>query len=283
VEQMRFENIAPQIDIPSDLAVCVDRDQYHQVLVNMILNSRHAIFPKGSGSIKIYTENKEDGVNLCIKDDGIGMDEETKSMIFTPFFTTKGATQSNAFNIRGTGLGLSVCESIVKSHGGRISLESQTGTGTTFKIFIPNSSITTIVSDPKKSARAEELNISGLKIFVVDDEQDICVPMAKTLSLLGCKDAKAITSPSEALNLIRLAPPDILFLDVMMPGISGLQILDTIKKEKLPITTVLMSGKLDISIDELKTRGAFGFLDKPFDNAEVVNLIGKFMKKKSKM
>ncbi|MFZ2655523.1 MAG: PAS domain S-box protein [Victivallales bacterium] len=272
LEQMRLENISPEMDIPEDIEICADRDQFQQVFVNLFLNARHAMCPKGFGTIKVSAERFGGGVSIRVKDNGVGMSEETKKMIFTPFFTTKGALAGNPLNIKGSGLGLSVCDSIVRMHGGQIGFESQEGIGTTFIIYIPDCRDSASTGD-NASKMAPDIGIGDIKILVVDDEPDICLPLARTLSHLGCKKTRATFSPFEALTFIQADPPDLIFLDMMMSGISGVQILDRIRDEKKNISVVLMSGKLDVDVEELKKLGALGFIQKPFGREEVKTVL----------
>lgn len=102
--------------------------QVNQVILNMLVNAAQAIDEEGDIWIKTYVEDNY--VVAEIKDNGSGMDEETRSKIFDPFFTTKPV------NV-GTGLGLSISYGIIEKHGGRIDVESAVGEGTTFKIYIP--------------------------------------------------------------------------------------------------------------------------------------------------
>ncbi|HCE47053.1 MAG TPA: hypothetical protein DET40_26190 [Lentisphaeria bacterium] len=273
LEQMRLENISPEIDVPEDLELCADRDQIQQVFVNLFLNARHAICQKGFGSIKVSAERFGKGVSIRVKDNGVGMNEDTKKMIFTPFFTTKGAFANNLLHIKGSGLGLSVCDSIVRMHGGQIGFESQEGAGTTFIIYIPDCRNEAGAGKDSADMKVLEISVSDLKVLVVDDEPDICLPLARTLTHLGCKKTRATFSPFEALTYIQADPPDLIFLDMMMSGISGVQILDRIREEKKNISVVLMSGKLDVDVDELKKLGAMGFIQKPFGREEVKTVL----------
>ena len=273
LEQMRLENIAPVMDIPEGLEINADRNQLHQALVNIFLNARHAIYPKGFGQIRVLAERNEGKVTIRVSDNGVGMNEQTRRKIFLPFFTTKGAFAVNTLNIKGAGLGLSVCGNIVQMHGGQISVESQEGAGTTFIIVIPDGGEKRLSSKTVKSGTDMHKDFSELKILVLDDEPDICLPLSRTLNYLGCRKTESTVSPFEALNLIQVDPPDILFLDVLMPGMSGMQLLERIKDEGRKICVIMMSGKLDVDIEAFKKAGASGFLQKPFGRDEVLEIL----------
>jgi two-component system NtrC family sensor kinase len=273
LEQMRLENISPVMEIPEGLEINADRDQLQQVLVNMFLNARHAIYPKGFGQVRVSAERDGCKVNIRVSDDGVGMNEQTKRKIFLPFFTTKGAFSVNTLNIKGSGLGLPVCSNIVQMHGGHISVESQEGVGTTFVIVIPDN-CEKQPSDIKMESGANVQNdFSGLKILVVDDEPDICYPLSKILNCLGCKETRAAVSPFEALKLVQADPPDLIFMDILMSGMSGLQLLERIKEQKSKICVIMMSGKLDVDLEEFRKAGASGFLQKPFGREEIIKFL----------
>ncbi len=282
MEQMRIENISPEIDIPDTLEIYADRDQLQQVVVNMFINSRHAIYPKGTGRIRVSAAHSGNGVDIRISDDGTGMNEETKKRIFTPFFTTKGAFADNILNIKGSGLGLSVCNNIVRMHGGSISFESEEGTGTVFTIHIPDPKDIGVQGKADPAGRGLPGEFSELRILVVDDEPQICVSLSKLLCLLGCSRPRTTTSPFEAVKIASENPPDLVFLDILMSGISGLQALKQIREKHKDIFIVLMSGKLDLNIDELKAMGASGFLQKPFSKSHILDVLNSAKRNRKK-
>ncbi len=119
-------------EIPADLPrLHADYQQLEQVMVNLYLNAIDAM-PRGGElaiSAQAHGSNGTGSVAIAVTDTGFGIDEETLARIFQPFYTAK--------KTRGLGLGLPICERIVKNHGGRIDVESQVGQGTTFKIIIP--------------------------------------------------------------------------------------------------------------------------------------------------
>jgi signal transduction histidine kinase len=114
-----------EADIPS---VQADRDQIIQVLINLVMNSLHAM-PDG-GTLRLSLDRENGHVRLGVSDTGHGIPEETRSKVFDPFFTTKDFG-------KGTGLGLTVVKGIVEEHGGTITVESVVGKGTTFWIRLP--------------------------------------------------------------------------------------------------------------------------------------------------
>jgi signal transduction histidine kinase len=108
----------------------VDPDAFRQVLLNLFHNAIEAM-PRG-GELRLTTIGEPDRIGVAVADAGVGMDEETRKRIFTPFFTTRSGVDGRS------GLGLSVSRQIVESHGGTIEVESQPGRGSTFTIWLPS-------------------------------------------------------------------------------------------------------------------------------------------------
>ena len=128
--QLRFQNIEIEKNYTNELVALFDSSQIEQVLLNLLINSMHAIKPKGKGKISIAVHDLENSVEIIFKDDGIGMNNETMERIFEPFFTTKGAYAKDEYDISGTGLGLSVTNAIINQHHGSISVKSEVNAGT---------------------------------------------------------------------------------------------------------------------------------------------------------
>jgi two-component system, sporulation sensor kinase E len=128
-ERIAHSRIAVEKSIEADVpAVSADRDQLIQVLINLVVNSLHAM-PEG-GRLRLSLDREGGHVRLGVSDTGHGMPEETRSKVFDPFFTTKDFG-------KGTGLGLTVVKGIIEEHGGTIAVESAVDKGTTFWIRLP--------------------------------------------------------------------------------------------------------------------------------------------------
>jgi DNA-binding response OmpR family regulator len=182
-----------------------------------------------------------DYVLLSIKDNGCGMDKETALHIFEPFFTTKKAG-------KGTGLGLSTVYGIVKSHGGWIEVESTVGKGTVFDVYLPRFNgehkESKTISEQSESYEA----IGGNEtILVVDDEAQILEAVREKLEDLGYKVLTA-DNGEKALEIIKKKRKniDLVILDEVLPGISGIEVLQNIRRLS-PRTKVLMHSGKDLS------------------------------------
>jgi PAS domain S-box-containing protein len=269
-------NIEVIPDIAADLdKVYGDPTQLQQVLLNLCVNARDAM-PTG-GTLRISARPQPDsaGVLLEIGDTGTGMGEEVQKHLFEPFFTTKGPG-------KGTGLGLSVVFGIVRSHGGHINVFSQPGKGTRFCIRLPSTLRRTIpaamrLSRSGSSMRAVQRSSSALhkavtfggneKLLLIDDDSMLRDTMFQLLANLGYK-VHVEPSGADALKFIDSTPgfvPNVVLLDVVMPGLSGLPLFHELRK-RLPSTPViLMSGySADQTVTEMLNAGAQELVQKPF-------------------
>ncbi len=130
------DGIALRVQVQPDLCVDGDQVQLEQVLLNLLINARHAMLGKG-GALTIKAGTVENGqLRIQVIDTGPGIPEKLLPKIFQPFFTTKGTARRG--ETKGTGLGLSICKDIVEHHHGRIEVQSEVGKGTTFSIYLPS-------------------------------------------------------------------------------------------------------------------------------------------------
>ena len=211
-----FEDVAP---------VWANEARIEQVLLNLLLNAAQAL-PEQSAEtneIRVVVRAKDAQHAIVeISDNGVGIAPQTLRRIFDPFFTTKPVGL-------GTGLGLSICHTIVTSLGGRISVDSQLGEGTTFRIVLPNQSLDSSQARDSSSARSEgEQRAARARVLVVDDE----VAIANTLrDLLHVDhDVTALSSGHSALALLQAGGEfDVIFCDLMMPQVSGMDLYDQLR------------------------------------------------------
>jgi PAS domain S-box-containing protein len=250
-------------------AVDVDRGQMEQVFMNLYVNAWQAM--PGGGDIFLETGNDTLGdeeaipnavragryVKITVTDTGVGMNERTRDRVFEPFFTTKEMG-------RGTGLGLAMVYGIVKGHEGMINVRSEPGQGTTFNIYLPASA--QAVSEEKKDS--ERIMKGTETILLVDDEPMILTVSKGMLEHLGYRVYVA-GSGQEALALFmdKGDEIDLVVLDMIMPGISGGETFDRLRKIKPGIRVLLASGySIEGQAQEILDRGCNGFLQKPFEH-----------------
>jgi CheY-like chemotaxis protein len=194
------------------------------------------------------------------------MSEETRAHIFEPFFTTKGGG-------KGTGLGLATVDAIVKNHGGFIVCGSRVGKGTTFRILFP-------VMEGESPEEPKQ-NHSGLKtsgggtegVLLVDDEKPILSLLNEILERHGYRVTTA-TSGEAAISTYCRRPADLVILDMDMPGMDGLQAVRELLSLDKNARVIISSGySMNSRIEEALSLGAKGFLAKPYNNRELLEMV----------
>jgi len=210
-----------------------------QVVVNLLLNAAQAMPEARSEENEIRVELRPDGERhavLEVHDNGAGIAPEVLPRIFDPFFTTKPVGL-------GTGLGLSICHGIVTTFGGQIAAYSEPDRGTTFRVLLPTSE--TVAGDPTIStSRPPPSSQAGkrARVLVIDDE----LPIANTLRDLLAPEHQVVAAASAREGLARLDAEDfdVVFCDLMMPGMSGIELYERVRTERpgLEQRIVFMTG-----------------------------------------
>jgi len=250
--------------------VHADPGQLEQVIMNLVVNARDAM-PEG-GRLVIETANAEldesylrvhpearagPHVMLAVSDTGQGMTAQTQSHIFEPFFTTKAPGQ-------GTGLGLAVVFGVVKQSGGSLSVYSEPGRGSTFKIYFPRA----VGADIEGAgAQAEAPPRGGSEIvLVLEDEDALREVVSETLRAAGYTVLEAANAEAAMLETERAGRPiDILVTDVVLPGPGGPETAVKIHTVHPAAKVLLMSGYTDRLLDAHRwIDAATPFLGKPF-------------------
>jgi two-component system cell cycle sensor histidine kinase/response regulator CckA len=260
----------------------LDQNQVHQVLLNLCVNARDAM-PRG-GKLLVQTsvigghalrqtfhEVKEDRY-VCIRvtDTGTGMDERTKSRIFEPFFTTKEPGQ-------GTGLGLSIVYGIVANHGGFIDVESTTGQGTTFSVYLPilPAQVTETHEPAAEGNEAEDFVAEGETILFVDDEEKQLHLMREFLERKGYRVLTA-RDGIEAVDLHARYKEKIALtiLDLGLPKLDGWKAFQRMKQIQPGLSALFATGFLSSKIEaEMKRCQLPGIISKPYRLNDVLEKI----------
>jgi len=252
--------------------------EIQQVFLNLAINSKQAM-PKG-GTIVINVEAEGDFIRVDFSDTGCGIAKENLTNIFDPFFTTGGSVTGG--KRRGTGLGLSIVYAIIERHGGRISVTSEVGAGTTFTIWLPNVQSLSVPTDEGGRKGATDATdyptVKKANVLVVDDEEIVCEIIRESLAGMGHHVVTA-NDGETASRFVKEDHFDIVFLDVSMPGKNGLEVLKELKSIDPRLRVVMISGSPDENLaDKVITQGAFSFLKKPFSLHElrgvVANILG---------
>jgi len=294
--------------------VSVDRSELERLLLNLVANSRRAM-PNG-GRLILETRNVDPGpagpdadseagsgsgakagpeagsesgadsdsaprhmIRLLVTDTGVGMTEEVAKRAFELFFTTDSGV--------GTGLGLSAAYGVVKGVGGDISLTSEPGVGTTVRIDLPaapDRAETAAESAAEPPARAAgDRDGSGETILVVEDDEDVRELVTRMLSRSGYQVVVA-PSPAEALALARGGHPavDLLVSDVVMPRMSGIELLGRIREFRPDLPTLLISGYSADTVPGSGLPERTQLLRKPFATAALLRAVDEILHRTSR-
>jgi signal transduction histidine kinase len=219
-------NIATAVAIEDDMTVLADEGQLQAIVTNLVLNARDAMPQGGKLELRVRkatpAESDAGGITtpcalLEVKDDGIGMSEETMARLFEPYFTTKGAA--------GTGLGLASVKSTVDAGGGRILVTSTLGRGTQVRILWPVFYEGRDTGIEERETTQPRLDRTGT-VLLVEDNERVRVAMSRMLATRGFTVLEA-SNGAEALTIARRyrAPIDVLCSDCEMPGISVQEML----------------------------------------------------------
>jgi CheY-like chemotaxis protein len=284
LDRLIGEDIALKTNLNARLwPVKVDAGQMNQVLMNLAVNARDAMTDGGmltlaTANIELdeayaqtYREVKAGPyVMLSISDTGCGMDEKTKARIFEPFFTTKGTG-------KGTGLGLATVFGIVKQSGGHITVYSEVGKGTTFKIYLPKDETSVESTTPKKTPPA--LPRGTETILVVEDEDMMRNLACRILQAQGYTILQA-QNGDEALQVYEQHQGSIhlILTDVIMPKMGGRQLYDRLHAVQSDLKVLFMSGYTD---DAVLRHGVLeadtNFIEKPFTYASLAKTVREIL------
>ncbi|WP_174278914.1 hybrid sensor histidine kinase/response regulator [Sphingomonas bacterium] len=271
----------PRVAISIDAGGCpcfvdADRSQFDTAVVNMAVNARDAMQGRGELRISVSMASSLPGVRahpaiagefvtVALTDTGSGIPTDLLDRIFEPFFTTKGVGQ-------GTGLGLSQVFGFAKQSGGDIIATSDEGRGSTFTIYVPK------VDAPDGIATGDEAvsltNGESARVLIVEDNPEVGIFATQALAELGYATSFAADAPS-ALAELKANPGahDVVFSDVVMPGMSGIELGQEIRRLYPSLPVVLTSGYSTI----LAENGSHGFelLRKPYSLDELSVVLRK--------
>jgi CheY-like chemotaxis protein len=264
-------------------AIVGDATQVHQVVVNLAMNSIHAMPAGGTLQVDLALMRAEapraasigevvpgDYIVLTVADTGTGIAPEIVDRIFDPFFTTKEVG-------KGTGLGLSLVHGLVMELGGAIDVASKLGAGSTFVVYLPRSGDVAEGIDEAESSMPQG---AGQRVMIVDDEAPLVELATRSLANLGYAP-EGFTSSGAALAAF-LADPDrfdAIIVDERMPEMSGSALIRVVRSKRDSLPVVLMSGFLEPWAREgALANGADEVLQKPVSARALVTSLARVLR-----
>ena len=246
-----------------------DETRLVQVMLNLVTNAAQSIAAGAPDENQITVEVKladsHDEVEITVTDTGAGISQDHLPKVFEPFFTTKPAGE-------GTGLGLSICHRLVHAMGGRIHVSSEEGRGSRFRVFLSVAGPASSVDAPHSELPSSTLR--RLRLLIVDDE----VLVARAVRRMFDKDFRVeiALNGHAALQMLSVADYDVVLCDVMMPGITGLDVYRQVRAQNEALarrfifaTGGLFSQELSDSVRRLSNM----IVAKPFDPEELRRVI----------
>lgn len=243
-----------------------------QVFLNLLINASQAMDESSSATNRIVVHCKTDAdgwASISVTDSGRGIDPPNMARIFDPFFTTKSVTE-------GAGLGLAICKNIVTQAGGSIDVESTHGEGSTFRVRLPPTTrVTRLLTPLPQGGTAEQPRAT---ILAIDDEP--LVGRSIQRALRG-HDVEVVTSGADAITRLRRDDAtnfDVIFCDLMMPTVSGMEVFETVQRERPDIAdrfVFMTGGAFTMRARRFLDAMSHELLDKPFDLSRMRALVGE--------
>lgn len=267
----RFVLIEEYSDKPT--LVRIDEYQLEQVLMNLVNNARDAMPAGGELEVTLQTvelaETSSDEPQghfalIEVRDTGSGMDEKTVRKVFDPFFTTK-QTHVNS------GLGLSSCYGIVSQYGGFIQIDSEIDVGTVVKVYLP-------IAETRDHTPVSNIQSVGESVLIVDDEPGVVRVMRNALVRAGYK-VRDFTDTDEAINFFENHEVSLLITDVVMPKLSGADLVRRLRKQNTTLPVLFVSGFTNDELDEWQQDEYTSFLAKPFRGDEILTRVEQLIAK----
>ncbi len=282
VIQMLRSTLPTTVEIQTDIdpacgTIMADSTKFHQVVMNLCTNAFHALqnehgtlrvtLSRQEGSAKDREKKMGDSglfIALSVSDTGQGMDPETASHIFEPYFTTKEQGRN-----KGTGLGLAVVHGIIEGYKGVIEVESEPGKGSTFRVLIP--AMEKSSSTPEKLKQQEDRLLGTERILVVDDEPMLVRINTTILESYGYT-VTGITDSREALAKVQADPTqfDLIVTDQTMPGLTGAELAKAVLEVSSTMPIILCTGHSAVtSAEQTLAIGIKKYIYKPVQGYEL--------------
>ena len=269
LERSTLANVHLLVDLEPELQpIRGDAGALTHVFMNLCVNAVDAM-PQ-DGTLTLRTRNVDhDWIELLVEDTGTGMSKEVLEKALDPFFTTKEVG-------KGTGLGLSMVHSIVKAHRGQLSLQSEPGQGTRVRLRFPACEREAHLA-AAAVADAAPIPHGSLKVLLVDDDDLIQGSVQMMLEVLGHREVFPAPSGEEALAMLEAGlEPDLVILDMNMPGLGGIGTLPRLRVLRPTVPVLLATGRIDqTALTLAAAHPGVTLLPKPFGVVELQNLLEK--------
>jgi PAS domain S-box-containing protein len=261
--------------------ILADASQIHQVLMNLSTNAYNAMRQTGGvleidlrqveiTSVALNTPAPGNFVQIIVSDTGCGMSDKVRERIFEPYFTTKNQDE-------GTGLGLATVHGIITAHGGKITVESAEGVGSTFKVYLPIIDTGEVeMEDDKVSPEFPEIKA---RVLFVDDVEFNVDLGKQILERTGCT-VRGITASLEALDIFRRQPDDfdLVITDQTMPEMTGFDMAREMLQIRPNLPIIMVTGHSELVDKETALRTGIGaFLDKPLHMGTLLETVVKML------
>jgi PAS domain S-box-containing protein len=290
LERIIGDTFPRKIRILSDAAVDVwpvlgDPTQIHQVLINLAVNARDAMHESGTLALSAtnvtldaqFVAASPDAkvgphVVLSVSDTGTGIVPEIRDRIFEPFFTTKEVG-------KGTGLGLATVHAIVKGHGGFVSVHSEVGLGTTFRVYLPADP--GLRPAPLAPSTVKPARGGGELVLVVDDEASIRQITQQTLEAFGYR-VRTANDGAEAVSIFSKHPNEIALVltDMMMPVMDGAATIQVLRRLDPTVKIIAASGlNANENVAKAASLGVTDFLAKPYTTETMLEMFRKVLER----
>jgi signal transduction histidine kinase/HAMP domain-containing protein/ActR/RegA family two-component response regulator len=251
-----------ELELPADLPLALaDPSRIRQILTNLVTNAH--LYTESGGTLSVSLRSSGHHIVMEVADDGRGMNDEEIEHAFDRFYRGRG--EGTHANQPGTGLGLAIVRALVELHGGSVTVTSAPGEGTRFTVRIPRA------PDAAEGLPAPRHALRGRRVLVVDDEPEIAGLIAQRLAPYEVETVM-VNSGEEALEHLRTGRFDAITLDILMPGISGFEVLRTLRADPMlrgiPVVVVsVFSGREALAGEWV--------VPKPIDADELVDALGQ--------
>lgn len=248
-----------------------DREKVRQILLNLISNAIK-FTPRGSVELGVAPAGNGNALLFSVRDEGLGIPPDKLSFIFEPFRRISPEEGATA----GSGLGLSIVKELVRLMGGEISVESQPGHGSTFRVLLP---IQAAAEDPHDSTRPARAPRTDTRVLVVEDDENSRDALISVLALEGY-GADPARDGKEAVSKAQSGRYDAIFMDISLPDEDGTSVIEHLRRrpETRAVPIIALTGKTsDPDRRKIEAAGASAYLSKPVDVKHLLKTLSRLL------